>query len=185
MDLTRKIPVQSRAKSQVVYKIDSLRVERLWSKTGDIINIPIDELIELATVSGGKKMLEDYLLIEDKEALSVIFDHELAPEYSYKEAELDFILHKGTNEQLLDALDYAPQGALDLIKIMAIQNKPDTTIKIEAINKKFGINLNTIIKNAEIEEAFVEEEIPTRRTAPVEISAKPSSTPKYKVVEKK
>lgn len=186
MDLTRKVAVRSRARGVVNYKIDSLRVKRIWQKSGDIINIPIDELIELTTIRGGQRLLDKYLVIEDKEALKLIYDYELAPEYSYGEAEIDFLLHAGTNEQLFDALDYAPQGALDLIRIMAIKNKPDTILKLEAINNKFGINLNTIIKNSEADTDSQEvEETPIRRSAPVELSTDSKSTSKYKVIDKK
>lgn len=180
-DLTRKVAVKSRSRGKVVYKIDALRISRTWNRPGDIINIPIDELIELKTVRGGKVLLDKYLIIEDEEAKALLYDYELPPEYDYGEVEVDYLLHKGTNEQLMDALDYAPEGVLFMIKSMAIKNKPDTTAKVEAINKKFNIDLMSIIKNAEIDESVEEEVITPRRSEPVKIVT-PS---KYKVVEPK
>lgn len=184
MSNSRKVPVKNRSSSRVGYKIESLRVYRSWRKTGDIVFIPIDELIELkVVVPGGKKLLENYLLIEDEEALSLIFDN-IEPEYRYSEKEIEFLLYEGSNEQFLDCLDYAPNGVLELIRSMAIKKQPNTTIKVDAINKKFQINLNRLIENSkdilELENTVVENK---RRAAPVVVESS-SNTSKYKVVNK-
>lgn len=187
-DLTRKVPVRSRARGKVVYIIDALRVRRVWEKPGDVINISIDELVELRTVKGGQTLLDKYLVVEDDEAITMLYDYELPPEYKYGEAEIDYLLHAGTNEQLFDALDYAPEGVLQMIRAMAIKNKPDTTAKVEAINKKFNIDLLTVIKNAEDngDSDNNSETTQARRSAPVELSPEQKkSTSKYKVVDKK
>ena len=187
-DLTRKVRVRNRASGTVAYVIPALRITRIWDKTGDIINISIDELIELKTISGGQALLDEYLAVEDDEAVKLLYDYELPPEYNYGEAEIDYLLHAGTNEQLFDALDYAPIGVLEMIKSMAIKERPDTTAKVEAINKKFGIDLLLIIKNAEVDIDNIDytDTITPRRSAPVELSSEQKkSTSKYKVVDKK
>ena len=190
MDLTTKVEVKNRGLGSTAYKIDSLRVSRYWSKEGDIINIPINELIELTTIPGGKALMDNFLLIEDKDALETIYGtKEMIPEYNYSQEEIDYLLYKGTNEQLLDALDYAPLGVLDLIKSTAIKNIPDTTAKVEAINNKFGITLSTIAKNYQVEDGVAEEEITSeRRSAPVSIKTeekpKPKVESKYKVTSR-
>jgi len=186
MDLNKKVSVRNRAKGSISYTIDALRVTRSWATTGAVINIPINELIELTTIPGGQKLLDKYLVIEDKEALSAVYDYELAPEYNYGETEIDYLLHNGTNEQLLDALDYAPQGVLDLIRTMSIKKMPDTTVKVSAINNKFQINLSNLALNAaETEEDDKEEEnTAARRSTPVELEKpiKPAGS-KYNVVK--
>lgn len=185
MDLNKKVSVRNRAKGSISYTIDSLRVTRVWTGTGTVINIPINELIELTTIPGGQKLLDKYLVIEDAEALTAIYDYDLAPEYAYGEAEIDYLLHAGTNEQLLDALDYAPQGVLDLIRGMAIKQIPDTTAKVNAINEKFQINLTTLIANAADDtETKEEENVAARRSEPIVIEKKAAPS-KYKVVETK
>ena len=141
MDKTRKIPVKSRATGKITYSIPALRIKRTWFSSGDIINIPIDELIELTTVEGGRRMLDEFLLINDEEARTALYDYELAPEYDYTEAEVIYLLQEATDTQLLDALDYAPEGVLHLIRSLAVKNKPNTLAKLNAINEKFKINL--------------------------------------------
>ena len=183
MSNERKIPVKNRSSGRVGYKIDSLRVYRSWPKPNDVLFIPIDELIELKVgVPGGKKLLEGYLLIEDVEALSLIFDNEVEPEYKYTEKEISFLLYEGTDEQFLDCLDYSPVGVLDLVKSMAIQKQPNTTAKLDAINKKFNVNLARLIENAKdsvlTEESIVENK---RRTLPITVEPTVS---KYKVINK-
>lgn len=185
----KRVKVVNRASGSLAYKIDTLRVTRHWRKPGDYLNISIAELLELKTVKGGQSLLENYVIIEDKEALSVLFpDQELEPEYNYGLKEIEALLYEADTEQLLDALDFAPKGVLDLIKAKSAEKLPNTTAKIEAINKKFKIDLNKINELYQEKEILEEKPEPTRRrrTAPIIETEEPkqeSSLPKYKVVK--
>ena len=186
----KRVKVVNRASGSLAYKIDTLRVARHWRKPGDYLNISIAELLELKTVKGGQSLLENYVIIEDEEALSVLFpDQELEPEYKYGVKEIEVLLYEADTEQLLDALDFAPKGVLDLIKSKSAEKLPNTTAKIEAINKKFKIDLNKV--NEFYQEKEIKEESPEptrrRRTAPIvetEGLKKETSLPKYNVVKK-
>lgn len=186
----KRVKVVNRASGSLAYKIDTLRVTRHWRKPGDYLNISIAELLELKTVKGGQSLLENYVIIEDEEALSVLFpDQELEPEYKYGIKEIEVLLYEADTEQLLDALDFAPKGVLDLIKSKSAEKLPNTTAKIEAINKKFKIDLNKV--NEFYQEKEIKEESPEptrrRRTAPIvetEELKKETSLPKYNVVKK-
>lgn len=183
--MSEKIAVKNRSSSRVGYKIESLRVYRSWKKTGDVLFIPKEELIELRiAVPGGLKLLEDYLLIEDETARSEVFGYELEPEYAYSEKEIEYLLYEGPDEQFLDCLDYAPYGVLEIIKQMAIKKKPNTTVKFDAINEKFKINLNTLIVNAGSDISDEETITSKRRAAPVIIPKEEKTEGKYKVVKK-
>ena len=188
MDLNTKVAVVKRAKGSVGYKLDTLRVSRRWQHDAkDPIYIPVGELIELTTIPGGRKLLEEYLIIQDDEARFEVLGIETPPEYLYTEKEINYLLQKGSNEQLLDCLDYAPSGVLDLVKMLAIQNKPDTTVKIDAINKKFNIDLNELIKiNSELrhsdDENTTDEAPAERRSAPIVLD-KEENTKKYKIIK--
>lgn len=185
----KRVKVVNRASGSLAYKIDTLRVTRHWRKPGDYLNISIAELLELKTVKGGQSLLENYVIIEDKEALSVLFpDQELEPEYNYGLKEIEALLYEADTEQLLDALDFAPKGVLDLIKAKSAEKLPNATAKIEAINKKFKIDLNKINELYQEKEILEEKPEPTRRrrTAPIIETEEPkqeSSLPKYKVVK--
>lgn len=185
----KRVKVVNRASGSLAYKIDTLRVTRHWRRPGDYLNISIAELLELKTVKGGQSLLENYVIIEDKEALSVLFpDQELEPEYKYGVKEIEVLLYEADTEHLLDALDFAPKGVLDLIKAKSAEKLPNTTAKIEAINKKFKIDLNKINELYQEKEILEEKPEPTRRrrTAPIIETEEPkqeSSLPKYKVVK--
>lgn len=186
MDKNRKVVVKNRTKGMVGYKIDTLRVYRHWDKTGDILYISIDELIELSTLPGGLKLLEKYLLIEDEEAVSIVFGREMEPEYNYTEKEIDFLLYKAEDNQLFDCLDYAPEGVLRIIRSKSVDKIPNTTAKVEAINKRLNINLSMIRINAEDAASELVEEVETkRRSAPVVIEKNDSAQGRYKKLEVK
>jgi len=185
----RRVKVVNRTGGSLAYKIDTLRVTRHWPRPGDYLNISISELSELRTVPGGNYILKECLIIEDKEALNVLFpDIELEPEYNYGLKEVETLLYEADLAQLLDALDFAPKGVLELIKTKAVEKLPNETAKIEAINKKFKIDLNKV--NELHQEKEIKEQAPKqtrrRRTAPIvgtEESKQESSLPKYKVVK--
>lgn len=194
-DLDRKVKVINRTNGMLGYSIPELRIKRFWEKPGDYLNISIQEMLELKTVSGGLELLENFVVIEDEEAIKIVFDdREMEPEYRYGLKEVDFLLYEATLEQFLDALDYAPQGVLDLIKSKAKIKLPNTTAKISAINDKFNIDMNKIHElgkpdagEEQAEETKVQE--PKRRAAPViETKKAPAKeeikAPKYKIVEK-
>ena len=186
----RRVKVVNRTGGSLAYKIDTLRVTRHWRRPGDYLNISISELSELRTVPGGNYILKECLIIEDKEALNVLFpDMELEPQYNYGLKEIEILLYEADTEQLLDALDFAPKGVLDLIKAKSAEKLPNTTAKIEAINKKFKIDLNKVNELYQEKEILEEKPEPTRRrrTAPIVETEEPkqeSSLPKYNVVKK-
>lgn len=185
----RRVKVVNRTGGSLAYKIDTLRVTRHWPRPEDYLNISISELSELKTVPGGNYILKECLIIEDKEALNVLFpDIELEPEYNYGLKEVEALLYEADLAQLLDALDFAPKGVLELIKTKAAERLPNETAKIEAINKKFKIDLNKV--NELHQEKEIKEQAPKqtrrRRTAPIIETEEPkqeSSLPKYKVVK--
>ena len=189
-DLTKKIKVYNRTSGGLGYTIDALRITRSWDKQGDYLNIGIDELLELKTVPGGMELLEKFMLIEDEEALKLIFDdRELEPEYKYGVAEVDFLLYESTLEQFLDALDYAPQGVLDLILAGAKNKLPNTTAKISAMNDKYKININKMYElnqDTEVAEEGEAANTSKRRSAPIvkNVEKLTPSVPKYDVVSR-
>lgn len=190
--LDRKIKVYNRTGGSLAYNIEALRTIRHWPKPGDYLNIGIDELIELKTVPGGMYILEHCVKIDDDEALKAIFDdRDVEPEYKYGVEEVDYLLYEGTLEQLLDALDYAPEGVLDLIKTRSKNKLPNTTAKVSAINEKFGFDLNKVVelaKSVAQDDEEKEEVVSARRATPVQTEkdkGRRTTPPVYKVVEKK
>ena len=190
IDKNKRIQVINRGGGALGYHIPTLGVYRRWAKPGDHLNISIHELLELKTVPGGLTILKNHLLIEDEQALKILFlDETIEPEYKYGLKEVDFLLYEGKLEHLLDALDFAPTGVLDLIRDKSVNKIPNTTAKVDAINKKFSIDVNKMHELHLNKDTAVEEPEPTRRrrTAPIidtEELKKETSLPKYNVVKK-
>lgn len=183
MDGNRRVPVRSRTEGSVAYKLDSLRVARSWPKSGAVLQISIDELKELMVYPGGEYILRNLVIIEDEAVRIEILGAEVQPEYNYTEDEIKYLLYEAEDNALLDCLDYAPVGVLELIKEFSLEKMPNTTAKIKAINQKLNINLNKIIEmmRDDNDDAAKQSTTNGRRTAPVVL---PEKKEKYKVVSK-
>lgn len=182
MDLKQKVKVWNRADGSITYSIDELRIRRHWAKPGDMHMVSLEELQTLQYTPGGRKILKNYLLIKDQnvcEFLGLPTD----PEYFYDENDVKVLLTTGSEDQLLDCLEFAPAGVLDLIKKVAVDIKLDSAKKREIISEHLKISIDAMIRNNEAskEEATNVEDAVTperkRRSNPVNSS-------KYNVVSR-
>lgn len=156
---------------------------------GETKQISIDELRELSQIDGGEYMLRNYLIVNDKSALDFLnIDPE--PEYYYTEKEIKVLLEEGSLDQLEDALNFAPQGVIDLIKDISIKIELPDTRKRKMIFDKTGFSVDNAITvnrivNADNDEAPVAEEV-KRKAAPIQTQPdQPVRKSKYTVVSTK
>ena len=173
-----KVMVINRASCGVSYEIPELmvtRVFRSFGSTGDRMEIEKEELKALSYKPGGRILLDSYLMIEDEGALSDL-SIEAEPEYFYNEEDVLKLLKKGTMDQLLDCLEFAPKGVLELLKKVAVEIRLDSNEKRKAISEKLHVNLDAMIKNDIIisqansngdSAGEVEKPVAKRRSAPV------------------
>ena len=139
-------------------------------------------------------MLENLLVIEDENILKML-DMEVEPEYFYTEGIVKELLLEGSYDAFADFLDFAPEGAIEMAKEIAVREQIPDSRKREMIEKKTGFSVDNAIKVNKImdieEENKVEdpakrqrrvaveepktESAPARRTVPL---------PQYKVVDK-
>jgi hypothetical protein len=82
---------------------------------GEIKEIPMGELRQAIQIPGTKRTIESNLIIHDKTAVEELLPN-AEPEYFYNAKDVEFLLTRGTLDQLKDALDFAPPGVIDLIK---------------------------------------------------------------------
>lgn len=154
---------------------------------GETKQISIDELRELSQIDGGEYMLRNYLIVEDKTALDFLnIDPE--PEYYYTEKEIKVLLEEGTLDQLEDALNFAPQGVIDLIKDISIKIELPDVRKRKMILDKTGFSIDNAITvnriiNTDSEEASVEAEV-KRKSVPIQKQEAPARKSKYTVVSR-
>ena len=157
---------------------------------GETKKITMEELRKLSYIPGGETILREYLVIDSKEALEELLNG-VEPEYFYTEEEVKALLLTGSLDQLMDCLDFAPEGVIDLVKNYAVELKINDIQKRQVILDKTGFNVTSAITVNEETNEEDEKVVTGRRAAPVTVTepAAPArrSAPvpsKYKVVSK-
>lgn len=175
------IKVKNRDSGTVGYTIPELgNLHRSFSK-GETKEITMDELRKLSYISGGKILLQNYLIVQNQDALKELLSDDVEPEYYYGEEEIKKLLLTGSNDQLLDCLEFAPEGVIGLVKDLAVSLKINDISKRNIILEKTGFNVtNAIAINEETIEDEGEEVKSSRRSAPVTVE-KSDEAPKRRV----
>lgn len=185
MEKTTLIKVRNRAEGTTGYVIPDLGNLNRQFMANETKEIPFEELEKLSFIPGGRYILNNCLIVEDKEALKEIIG-EVEPEYFYTEEDIKSLLLHGSMDAFLDFLDFAPQGGIDIAKDMAVKLEINDINKRQAIKNKTGFDVTKAIEiNHETGVNEDGEEIKVRRTAPIgESEGRRVSPPKYKVTIK-
>jgi hypothetical protein len=140
--------------------------------------VPFSELRQLSYAPGGQYILDNYLVIEDQEALDLL-NMTVEPEYFYTEDKVKELLFTGSIDAFADFLDFAPKGAIEIAKNIAIKEQIPDIRKRNMLSEKTGLNINNAIMVNEIIDAEDEttEEAPKQRRVQVENNVQ-SETPK-------
>ena len=197
MDNKTTVKVRNRSNSVVVYSVDDLRVRREFMP-GAVKMVPLEEIYLLSQQAGGAEIIANYLFIENPAAVKEM-SMNVEPEYYLDDKGVIDLLKNGSVDALLDCLDFAPAGVLDLVQKYALDLPLTDTRKIKAIKDKTGFDVALALKHKEelaAEAAEVADqtesgmEVKARRTQPttaakVETPSGRRTTPQYKVVSKK
>lgn len=158
---------------------------------GESKKIPFTELRQLQWAPGGQYILDNYLVVESQEALDLL-NMQVEPEYFYDEEKVKEILLSSSIDAFADFLDFAPKGALELAKNLAIKEQIPDVRKRDMLSEKTGLNINNAIMVNKImdEDDEKEEEAPKqRRVQPEEskpeVKERRTATPTSKIVIKK
>lgn len=182
--MENSISVKNRSASVVIYNIPDANIRRTFTP-GEVKKIKYSELEQLTYQPGGVEILANFLQILDEKEVQA-FGIQAQPEYYMSEQQIVDLLRTGSLDAFLDALDFAPQGVLDLIKKLSVQLPLNDVAKRKAIKDKLGFDVEAAVRL--IEEEKKEEapaaEAPTRRVEPV-VTPGRRTTPQYKVVQKK
>lgn len=181
--------VTNRNNGSTGYAVPDLNINRRFA-AGETKEISMDELRKLSYQPGGRYILENYLIVHDKAAVEELLTEGVEPEYFYTEADIKELLSRGTLDQLLDCLDYAPKGTIELVKHMAVEMKINDISKRDAIKNKTGFDVSMAIRINEESAATDETEKlnTSRRAAPItqnenqEGAERRTAAPRYKVV---
>ena len=194
MDNQTKINVRNRSNSVVVYNVDDLRVRREFMP-GAVKQVPLEEIYALSQQPGGAEIIANYLFIENPAAVEEM-SMNVEPEYYLDDKGVIDLLKNGSVDALLDCLDFAPAGVLDLVQKYSIELPLTDTRKIAAIKEKTGFDVALALKHkAELEAEAAEAGEQTASGMAVERRVKKEeakaatggrrTAPQYKVVTKK
>jgi len=182
------VKVRNRATGSVGYTLDNnfhRSFEFMETKM-----IPFKELKELQYAPGGDYALNHLLVIENEEALKYL-NMEVEPEYFYSEDNIRDLLLTGSVDAFADFLDFAPEGAIDIAKTIAIKEEIPDVRKRDMLSEKTGLNINNAIMVNKVmneDSETAEEEAPKQRRVQVEkkdtTATRRTETPTYKVVSK-
>lgn len=186
------VNVTNRDSGYVGYAIPDRGIRRNFAP-GETKKISIDELKELSYLPGGEFTLRELLVVGDSNALDSL-NIEVEPEYFYTEEQIKDILFYGSLDQLEDTLNFAPEGVINLIKQIAVEEKLPDVRKRDMISKMTGFNINNAILVNQIMDAEPAEgdnkaeDKPVRKAnGPVRKATAPAAPerkaelPKYKV----
>ena len=146
MTSTQYVQVKNLTGYPVVYNIPEDRIRRKFGGH-ETKNISYSELQKLYYQPGGEVLIKDFLQIQNKEIAKEfgvsedLFEHE----YSWSQKDVDQVLLNGSLDQLHDALDFAPEGIVDLIIERAVMLKIADINKRNLIEKCTGKNINRMI----------------------------------------
>lgn len=173
MNKNTKIKVRNRSHANVGYTIPDMGNLHRTYEANEVKEVSFEELQKLSYRPGGSYILQHYLVIDNLEARNELLG-EVELEYNYTEADVKNLLEHGSLDELLDCLDFAPLGVIDLVKTIAVKIELNDVKKRKAILDKLGFNIDTAIQfNKEAEEEEKAEKAVRRVAAP---AAKPAAT---------
>ena len=180
--------VKNRSGSHVVYSIPEMGVLRSFAP-GEVKKVTFEELEKLTYQAGGMEILTRFLQIQSGEVLNS-FNMRVEPEYHMNEQQIAQLIARGSLDEFLDALDFAPDGVIDLIKRMSISMPLTDYNKIAALKEKTGLDVEAALKNIRAEKEDEKKSIddsngaPQRRVKKDEVPEGRRTAPKYNVVSK-
>ena len=186
---TDLVEVYNRNNGFTGYTLPENNVRRVFSP-GEKKKISLGELRALQYTNGGAAMINDVLIIDNKEALEAL-NMNVEPEYFYKEADIERMLMTASLDEFADFLDFAPEGAIDIAKDMAVEKELPNNDKRKMLSEKTGFNIDNAIRvktimNEDTIEKPVEEK--QRRVKKEEeqpkVEGRRAPAPQYKVVSK-
>lgn len=182
------VKIQNRDNGYVGYTIPDLNGLHRSFSPGETKEITMNELRKLSYIPGGMKTIKDCFIILNEAARAEILP-DIEPEYYLDKDGVTDLLVNGSLDQLLDCLDFAPEGVISLVKDIAVNIELNDIRKREAILQKTGFNVTRAIEINKDTLGEEDKEVkPVRRTAITSATEAPegrrAGIPTYKVVKK-
>ena len=177
------VPVRNLVDHTVVFCDDETH-QRIAFNPFEIKKLKAGLLRKLNYSYGGNVLLQDYLSVRNKELAKEFGVSDDTIEYNWTEKDVEELLLYGEEDALLDALDFGPQGIVDLIVDKATELKINDVSKRHIISDKTGVDINARIQNKEKLEKAVnkQDEAPKKTTR--RVNNKQQQAPAGRRVEK-
>ena len=179
--------VENRTAAKVIYSIPDRGVRREIAP-GQSIRTTKDEIEALSYVNGGLDLIRNHLLVKDEEILDDL-NINREPEYYMSANDVLNLLKNGSLDEFLDALDFAPEGVITLIKDLSVQLPLNDFAKRQALMEKTGFDVTAAIANyqannaPETDESVQQEPKKVRRTQP-KVTKPAEAAPTKKIIKK-
>lgn len=178
LDKNYIVEITNRDSGSAGYTIAEMNNLHRQFAAGETKEITMEELRALTYLPGGMQILQDCFVIHDEKAVQEIYG-EVEPEYAYDEEDVKTLLATGTNDQLEDCLDFAPEGVISLVKKIAVETKLNDVAKRKIIQEKTGFNVDRAIDaNEYTKEENAKETKSERRAKPVSKKTETTKTRK-------
>lgn len=142
-----KVLLKNRSDNPIGYDIPDMHLHRDFAPYEEK-EVDKSEIEKLSYQPGGQILLDSYFQISDKTLANEISPHYAnEPEYNYTKEDIIRIITEGSLDEFLDCLDYAPEGVSETIKNLSITLPCTDTRKMDALGRKYGVNIAAAIAN--------------------------------------
>lgn len=139
-----EVKVWSTSIGEVVYALQDPKVHRSW-KPGEVKILTFHEVYQLANSSGGMPLLANHLQIRDPKVRKAL-QLPMEPEYLYTDEDARKLVNTGSEEEILDAIEFGPRSLAAAIRYYAILDI-DSLEKMKFFNNLFRMNIQQIRDN--------------------------------------
>lgn len=185
MDKNTIIRICNRDNAAVFYDIPEMNGLHRVFQPNEVKEVTLEELIKLSYEPGGMDLLRNNFILNNKEAIDMILG-KVEPEYSYTSVDIKNLLLNGSLDELLDCLDFAPEGVIEIVKNMAVELPLNDVAKREAILNKTGFNVTHAIEIKKEVQADIEKPVagPIKRRVTKKVEPSPAEETKTRRVSK-
>ena len=171
------VVVRNRNRGGTSYPIDGNWINFEYN---EVKKVPFAHLKSLTYSNGGRYLLDHCFVIEDKEALAQL-NMEVEPEYYYTDEQIRKVLFESSYDEFADFLDFAPEGAIEIAKNIAVTEEIPDNKKREMLGQKTGLNITNAIMVNKVMNEDNEAEAPTPKQRRVKTEESKTETPARRV----
>lgn len=143
-----KIVVQNLTNNNITYIDDNGGLKRRFVfRAQQSIPMDKDVINRMSYDTGGARLLKEFLSVKNEEVRESIGVPNDQIEYDWTSKDVIELLTNGEEDALKDALDFAPQGIIDMIVDEAVEMPLSDRNKIEIITEMTGRNVENMISN--------------------------------------